>query len=90
MCGSAATWTERIAPLDGGGAIRRQRALAALLADAHVASPPPGAAQETVRVAAAGAQSLVRYLEIADGKQRTDQSQRRSVPSPHAPPPGRG
>jgi len=173
MCGSAATWTERIAPLDGGGAIRRQRALAALLAnapsprlrrvaaapwpgggwrltapdglrfarsldeavalltgrygplvaadpgdasttacleagasphalavwaaalrhagftatvttarftltvspaDAHVAAPPPGAAHETVRVAAAGARSLVRYLEIADGKQRTNQS----------------
>ncbi|GLZ10828.1 hypothetical protein Acsp04_10630 [Actinomadura sp. NBRC 104425] len=38
MCGSAATWTERIAPLEGGGAVRRQRALAALLARA----PSPG------------------------------------------------
>ncbi|GAA2431993.1 hypothetical protein GCM10010191_52370 [Actinomadura vinacea] len=35
-CGTAATWTERIAPLDGGGAVRRARALAALLA----AGPP--------------------------------------------------
>jgi hypothetical protein len=35
-CGTAATWTERIAPLDQGGAVRRARALAALLA----AGPP--------------------------------------------------
>ncbi|MFC5744542.1 hypothetical protein [Actinomadura rugatobispora] len=31
-CGTAATWTERIAPLDQGGAVRRARALNALLA----------------------------------------------------------